>query len=223
MMSPGPNSTTIPSRAPASAPADGGPFSPRFALLAAMFYNPLILVGYTLYAYGPTTCVAGPLCRFDTFPGLFQVLLIAAGCALLWLLLFVAVERALEAPHARQTRYERLLSDMSDYPALRPLLAGYGSALLFVLFVAVYTRHASAPAVVVGAFTAIVCLYGALSGRRPRALPPPRAHTRARSAPLSAAGQVGQVASWPFTPPAEAPITETRTLPDIPPPTEAQP
>jgi hypothetical protein len=186
---------------------DAGLFSARFALLAAMLYNPFILIGYLVYAYGPTTCVAGPLCHFDTFPGALQVLLILAGCALLWLLLYVVVERALEASHARQNRYERVLSSMSDYPTMRPLLAGYGAALALALLIALYTRHSTAPAAVVGAFTAIVSLSGALAGRRPRAAPRP--HPPRPAAPIpptgqaARTGQTGQVASWPTSPAAE--------------------
>jgi hypothetical protein len=186
---------------------DAGLFSARFALLAAMLYNPVILIGYLVYSYGPTTCVAGPLCHFDSFPGALQMLLILAGCALLWLLLYVVVERALEAPRARQNRYERLLSSMSAYPTMRALLAGYGAVLVLALLIALYTRHATAPAAVVGAFTAIVSYSGALAGRRPRAAPRPRPPRPA--APLSStgqaaqAGQAGQVASWPASPAAE--------------------
>ena len=186
---------------------DAGPFSARFALLAAMLYNPLILIGYLVYAYGPTTCVAGPLCHFDSFPGPLQMLLILAGCALLWLLLYVVGERALEAPRARQNRYERVLSSMSDYPTMRPLLAGYGAALTLALLIALYTRHATAPAAVVGAFTAIVSFSGARAGRRPRAAPRPRPSRPAAAIPQTGhtaqTGQTGQVASWPASPATE--------------------
>jgi hypothetical protein len=188
--------TTIPSASAraASSSGDAGLFSPRFALLAAMFYNPLILLGYLIYTYGPTNCVAGPLCRFDSFPSVLQVLLIIAGCALLWLLLYVVVERALEAPRSRQTRYERLLSSMSAYPTMRPLLAAYGAVLLLSLLVALYTHRASAPAVVVGTFTAVVCLNGALAGRRPRL---PHTNTRTMRA-ASGSHSLGHGASWPL-------------------------
>jgi hypothetical protein len=212
MMNPRGDTTTIPSAlaGAASSPGDAGLFSPRFALLAAMLYNPLILLGYLIYTYGPTNCVAGPLCRFDTFPSVLQVLLILTGCGLLWLLLYVVVERALEAPRSRQTRYERLLSSMSAYPTMRPLLAAYGAALLLALLVALYTHHASAPAVVVGTFTAIVCLNGALSDRRPR----PPSHTLARRA--APAPQVGQAAYWPLPPGMQTtPVSPSATaMPD---------
>ncbi len=216
MMNPSRDATTIPSRA---TPLDGGPFSPRFALLVAMLYNPLILIGYAIYVYGPTTCVAGPLCRFDTFPGVLQVLLVVAGCTALWLLLYAIVERALDVPSQRQTRYQRLLASMSAYHALRPLLATYGAALALGLLIALYTHHASAPAAVVAAFTAAVCAYAALSGRSRATL------QMFRTPPGPPLPPTGQVASWPVLADVSdmSGQTGTLTVPPIPPQTEAQP
>src|SRR5579863_5370936 len=57
------------------------------ALLAALVYNPLALVGYLLYLYGPSNvCMAGPFCGFATLPSPLQAFLMLLGAVALWLL-----------------------------------------------------------------------------------------------------------------------------------------
>src|SRR5690242_18780353 len=99
-----------------SAPfADGelapGLFSPRLALPATALYNPVILIGYLVYLYGPvSSCVVGPLCSFDQYPGIIQVPLLLASALLLWLVLALSLERAIEVRGPRQPALLRALA-----------------------------------------------------------------------------------------------------------------
>jgi hypothetical protein len=136
-----------------------GVFSPRLGLLAALLFNPIVLIAYLLYLYGPVrTCVAGSLCSFGSFPAGTQALLILAGCAALWLLLYALVLRAIEAP-GRGTGLVRLLRDLSRYERIRELLLVYGALLALLLVVALLTGRLTMPAFVVGAFGIFVCLH----------------------------------------------------------------
>ena len=187
-----------------------GLFSPRLALLATALYNPVILIGYLVYLYGPvSSCVVGPLCSFDQYPGIIQVPLLLASALLLWLVLALSLQRAIEAQGPRQPALLRALTALSDYRRIRDLLLLYG-ALLGAALVLGLQRHAmTLPAFVLGGFTAFVCCYAALSGRRGRpatsaALPTPPA-SPTPPAPLSAPGGTGRrdtaplgaVSAWP--------------------------
>jgi hypothetical protein len=148
------------------------PFSPRLGLLAALLYNPVVLVVYLLYLYGPVnTCVAGSLCSFGSYPAVVQALLILAGSATLWLLLYALVLRAIEAP-GRKTGLVRLLRDLARYERIRELLLVYGALLALLLMVALVTRRLTMPSFIVGAFGLFVCLYCANS--TPAETPAPR-------------------------------------------------
>lgn len=162
--SPGNTNTTTSSSASSVVKVRGpGPFSPRLALLAALLYNPVVLVVYLLYLYGPVnTCVAGSLCSFGSYPGIVQALLILAGSAALWLLLYGLVLRAIEAP-GRGTGAVRLLRDLARYERIRELLLVYGALLALLLVVALVTQRLTMPSFVVGAFGLFVCLYCASS------------------------------------------------------------
>ena len=143
-----------------------GLVSPRLALLAAMLYNPPILAGYLLYQYGPnTSCVAGPLCAFDSFPAPLQVLAILTGSLLLWLLLYLLVARGLELPRRQQSGFQRALSDLSAFRTVRPLFAGYGAVLALALVVALANHRLTLPIFVLAAVSVAVCLYGALGAQ----------------------------------------------------------
>lgn len=143
-----------------------GLISPRLALLAALLYNPPILAGYLLYQYGPNvSCVAGPLCAFDSFPAPLQVLAILAGSLLLWLLLYLLVARGLELPRRQQPAFQRALSDLSAFRTVRPLFAGCGAVLALALVVALANHRLTLPVFVLAAFSAAVCLYGALGAQ----------------------------------------------------------
>ena len=140
-----------------------GLFSPRLALLAALLYNPAILIAYLLYLYGPVnTCVVGSLCSFGAYSAPVQALLILAGSAILWLLLSALVLRAIESP-GRKTGLVRLLRDLSRYERIRELLLVYGALLALLLVVSLLTRRLTLPAFIVGAFGLFVSLYCATS------------------------------------------------------------
>ena len=209
--------TTPVTRGPAATEQPPGPFaegelalglfSPRLALLATALYNPVILIGYLVYLYGPvSSCVVGPLCSFDQYPGIIQVPLLLASALLLWLVLALSLQRAIEAQGPRQPALLRALAALSDYRRIRDLLLLYG-VLLGAALVLGLQRHAmTLPAFVLGGFTALVCCFAALSGRRGRAATsaaPPTPSTP--PAPLSASGGTGRrdtaplgaVGAWP--------------------------
>ena len=143
-----------------------GRISPRLALLAALLYNPPILTGYLLYQYGPnTSCVAGPLCAFASFPAPLQVVAILAGSLLLWLLLYLLVARGLELPRRQQSGFQRALSDLSAFRTVRPLFAGYSAVLALALVVALANHRLTLPIFVLAAVSVAVCLYGALGAQ----------------------------------------------------------
>lgn len=182
-----------------------GLISPRLALLAALFYNPPILAGYLLYQYGPnTSCVAGPLCAFDSFPAPLQVLAILAGSLLLWLLLYLLVARGLELPRRQQSGFQRALSDLSAFRTVRPLFAGYAAVLALALVVAPANHRLTLPIFILVAFSAAVCLYGALGAQESPlevAGTPPWRHTEIST---SREGQPFLPASPPM--PASVPV-----------------
>ena len=178
--------------------ADGelapGLFSPRLALLATVLYNPVILIGYLVYLYGPvSSCVVGPLCSFDQYPGIIQVPLLLASALLLWLVLALSLQRAIEAQGPRQPALLRALAALSDYRRIRDLLPLYGALLGAALVLGLQRHTMTLPAFVLGGFTAFVCCYAALSGRRGRpavSAAPPTPSTP--PAPLSAPGGTGR-------------------------------
>ncbi len=191
--------------------ADGelvpGLFAPRLALLATVLYNPVILIGYLVYLYGPvSSCVVGPLCSFDQYPSIIQVPLLLASALLLWLVLALSLQRAIEAQGPRQPALLRALAALSDYRRIRDLLLLYGVLLGAALILGLQRHAMTLPAFVLGSVTALVCCFAALSGRRgypatsaaaPKAPAPP--------APLSAPGgtghrdtaPLGAVSAWP--------------------------
>jgi hypothetical protein len=191
--------------------ADGelapGLFSPRLALLATVLYNPVILIGYLIYLYGPvSSCVVGPLCSFDQYPGIIQVPLLLASALLLWLVLALSLQRAIEAQGPRQPALLRVLAALSDYRRIRDLLLLYGALLGAALVLGLQRHTMTLPAFVLGGFTAFVCCYAALSGRHSRpavSAAPPTSPTP--PAPLSAPGGTGRrdtaplgaVGAWP--------------------------
>jgi hypothetical protein len=155
---------------PATAPPSGpvtpagpvpreGLFSARLALLAAALYNPVLLIGYLLYLYGPVnTCVAGPLCSFGSYPALAQMGLVLLGSLFLWFALYVLVLRAIEAP-GRKGPVLRWLRDLARYELVRELLALYGTLFTFGLIVSYLTRRLTPVVAVMGVFGVFVCFY----------------------------------------------------------------
>lgn len=148
-----------------SAPRRGGPFAPRLLLLAAIVYHPTILIAYLLYVYSSSACVAGTLCTFGSYPALVQALALLAGCALLWLAIYLLVYRLIEAPGGGSVA--GFLRELSAYPLIGPLLRLYGFVLLVGLVLALLARHLTIPALVVGGFGAFVCFYCAGSRAEP--------------------------------------------------------
>jgi hypothetical protein len=124
--------------------------SPRLALLATVLFNPVILVGYYLYWYGPgNTCVAGSLiCSFGHYAGIVQVFIIVAGCA----------------PYGERFAIIRGLRAITNTSKIRPLLLTYGLLLLLGLFIGLLKEQLNAPITVLCLFTVFACLYSALGG-----------------------------------------------------------
>ncbi len=135
-----------------------GPFAPRVLLLAAIIYHPTVLIGYLLYLYGPSNaCVVGTLCGFGSYPPLVQALTLLAGCALLWLAIYMLVYRLITTPDGGSAA--ALLRNLSAYSLIAPLLRLYGFMIVAGLLLAVLARHLTIPALVVGGFGAFVCFY----------------------------------------------------------------
>ena len=147
---------------------------PSLALLAALLINPIILIGYYLYLYGPgTTCVAGSLvCNFGNYPAIVQVALMAGGCVVLGLVLlllmlglalFHLARRLVEAPSGERNPLIRGLSALTDASRIQPLLLTYGLALLVGLCIGLLKREISPPIVVLSVLTIFACLQSALA------------------------------------------------------------
>jgi hypothetical protein len=126
----------------------------RLLLLTAMLYNPPILIGYLLYVYGPSkTCIAGPICKFGTYPGFLQIVLLLAGAWLLWLLIAVGVRRVLEWPGG-QGWLASALRGISDYESVRELLGVLGALLLVAMVFALLGHRLTWTSLILGAITA---------------------------------------------------------------------
>jgi|GEM_PF-2130520 hypothetical protein len=140
--------------------------SPRLALLATVLFNPVILVGYYLYWYGPgNTCVAGSLiCSFGHYAGIVQVFIIVAGCAAIWFLLYLLVHWLIETPYGERFAIIRGLRAITNTSKIRPLLLTYGLLLLLGLFIGLLKEQLNAPITVLCLFTVFACLYSALGG-----------------------------------------------------------
>lgn len=162
----------------------------RLALFTLVIYNPLILIIYLIYLYWPSqSCVVGALCGFDRFPGMLQLLLVFMGGALLWLLLYVFLMRAIESPGAKDP-VTRALRDLVDYRRVRLLLAISGVLLVVLLFLTIVNGHATWITTPVALFTAATCFLAVYAARDLR-----------RSDPYAFIGgplyQLGRL--WPFS------------------------
>lgn len=140
------------------------------ALIATLLYNPLALVAYLLYLYGPgESCVAGPLCGIGNLPGILQAVLLLVAAGLLWSLVTLGLPRLLDAI-PWQSSFTRGVRALSEYHLVRPLLGIYGGILALGLLVALFTGRLTPAALIFGAVTAYVCLRCAFS--RPLIVPP---------------------------------------------------
>jgi hypothetical protein len=137
---------------------------PRLALLATLLFNPIILVGYYLYLYGPgNTCVAGSyICSFADYPAIVQVAVILAGCMAIWFLLYLLARWLVETPYGERNALVRGLRAITDTSKMRPLLLVYGLLLVIGLAVGLVKRQLNPPIVVLCLFTAFACLHSAL-------------------------------------------------------------
>jgi hypothetical protein len=204
----------------AALPSSGTTDPARLGVLAAILYNPLLLVGYLLYLYGPSAhCVAGPLCKFGTYPGAIQIVLLLLGIWLLWLLLVVVVRRILEAP-GWQGRLTRWLRALSDYESVKELLGAYAVALLVVLLISFMAHVLTPTALILGGFTAAVSIRAALLRDLPRDLPheAPTLADPGRSRPRGAVPITSlPIAPAPFsTPPFSTPPFSTPSFSSTP-------
>jgi hypothetical protein len=136
-------------------------------LLATVLLNPIVLVGYYLYLYGPSnTCVAGSLiCNFGEYAAILQVGIILAGCLAIWLLLFLLARWLVESPNGDRNPVIRGLRGITDTSRIRPLLSAYGLSLGLGLGIGLLKHQVNPPIAVLCLFTIFACLLSALSSR----------------------------------------------------------
>jgi hypothetical protein len=150
-----------PERQPVAGAAARRP--PRVTLLATVLFNPIILVGYYLYLYGPgNTCVAGPvICSFGDDAAIVQIAIIIAGCVAIWLLLFLLARWLVEARYGERNILVRSLRAITNTSSIRPLLLVYGLLLLGGLIVGFLKKELSPPIAALCLFTVLACLHSA--------------------------------------------------------------
>jgi hypothetical protein len=137
--------------------------TPRVTLLATLLFNPIILVGYYLYLYGPgNTCVAGPIiCSFGDDAAIVQIAIIVAGCLAIWFLLFLLARWLVEARYGERNVLVRSLRAVTNTSSIRPLLLVYGLLLLGGLIVGFLKKELSPPIAALCLFTVLACLHSA--------------------------------------------------------------
>jgi hypothetical protein len=137
--------------------------APRVTLLATLLFNPIILVGYYLYLYGPeNTCVAGPvICSFGNDAAVVQIAIIVATCVAIWLLLSLLARWLVEARYGERNVVVRSLRALTNVSGIRPLLLIYGLLLLAAVVVSFLKRDLSPPIAAVSLFTVFACLHSA--------------------------------------------------------------
>lgn len=144
---------------PAPPPLSGS----QRSLLAVLIYNPIALVAYLLYLYGPSTsCVAGPFCGISNLPGVLQAFLLLVAAGLLWGLVTLGLPRLLDAI-PWQSPFTRGVRALTEYHLVRPMLGIYGGILALALLVALFTGRLTPAALIFGSVTAFVCLRCAFS------------------------------------------------------------
>ncbi len=136
----------------------------RLALLAATLYMPVILLGYALYVYGPTSCVAGPLCSFGDAPAALQVTLIALGFGLLYLIGVRPLAALLDERQPARSEVARTLRQAARYETIRPLLAIFGTLIALTLLAGMIAHTLTGPALVIGVGVASLLLWLASAG-----------------------------------------------------------
>lgn len=155
-----------------------GHFTPRMLLALAAIYNPAILVGYLLYAYGPSnSCVLGGLCNFGSLPGIFQIFLLIVAEGTLGALLFAPLWWLLSESRPARDAISRTARNMARFVTIRPLMVSYGLALLLLLIFGLVIHRISAPLFLLGLASAVICLWCAAGSEfiPTPPLPPPQA------------------------------------------------
>ena len=157
---PAPDASSRPRRAP----SDRAPgLRHRLALLAAVIYLPVILLGYALYLYGPTNCVAGPICALGDAPSALQVALLALGFVLLYLIGVRPLAAALDDRQPARSEGTLLLRRAARYETMRPLLAIFGGLIALVTLGGLFARALTPQAFLIGAGVAALLLWLAAS------------------------------------------------------------
>jgi hypothetical protein len=143
--------------------------APRVTLLATLLFNPIILVGYYLYLYGPgNTCVVGPvICSFGNDAAIVQIAIIMAVCAAIWLLLALLARWLVEARYGERNGLVRNLRALTNTSSIRPLLLIYGLLLLAGMVLSFLKRDLSPPIAALSLFTIFACLHSAWDSGSP--------------------------------------------------------
>ena len=148
---------------PPQTPPVGG-FTLRMLLAVAAMYNPAILVGYALYLYGPSnSCVLGGLCNFGDFPGILQLFLLIVGAGTLGAIVFVPLWWLLDEARPARDIVSRTARDMMRFVTIRPLMVGYGVALLLLLIIGLFAHRIPSPLFLLGLLSALICFWCASS------------------------------------------------------------
>jgi hypothetical protein len=136
---------------------------PRVTLLATLLFNPIILVGYYLYLYGPgNTCIAGSvICSFGDDAAIVQIAIIVAVCVTIWLLLFLLARWLVEARYGERNVLVRGLRALTNISSIRPLLLIYGLLLLGGVVVGFLKQELNPPIAALCLFTVFACLHSA--------------------------------------------------------------
>ena len=179
-----------------------GHFTPRMLLALAAICNPVILVGYLLYLYGPSnSCVLGGLCNFGYFPGIFQLILLIVGEVIFGAVVFVPLWWLLDEGRPARDVISRTARDMARFVTIRPLMLCYGIALLLLLIVGLLLHRIPAPLFLLGLASGIICLWCAASPEITYAPPLPPPHSRQ---PLPRARDASSSAFLNDSPPPQA-------------------
>jgi hypothetical protein len=138
-------------------------------LLATLLFNPITLVGYYLYLYGPgNTCVAGPvICGFGDDAAIVQIAIVLAVCATIWLLLLLLARWLVGARVEERNVLVRNLQALTNTSTIRPLLLIYGLLLLAGVTVAFLKQELSPPIAALSLFTVFACLQSAWKSGAP--------------------------------------------------------
>lgn len=123
----------------------------RVALLAATIYMPLVLFGYVLYLKSPLDCVAGPLCGFDSWPGIGQFSMLALGFIILYFVGVRPLAGLLDDHEPTRSGVVEVVRQAARFDTIRPLLAIFGGVAALALVIGLFARTLTLPPFVLGA------------------------------------------------------------------------